>query len=72
MKTLFHKPSWPWALVCSRYEHEWLGFHCNWDYYNVITTINILTFELCLEIVHHRWHKSRRNKNGINFSIDRD
>jgi len=72
MKTLFHNPKWPWALVCNRYEYEWFGFHCNWDYYNVITTINIFTFELCLEIVHNDWHKSRWNKNGINFSIDRN
>ena len=72
MKTIFRIAKWPWAITGHRYENECLGFHCNWDYYNVITTINILTFEITLEVVHHDWHKSRWDKNGFGWSIDRN
>ncbi len=53
------------------HRYTWIGFCIAWDYHNIMASINILSKELMIEVIHHRWHKKRWNKNCIAWSIDK-
>jgi hypothetical protein len=57
------------AITTSRYKHAWAGLTCSWDYYSIITVINIATFELIVEFVHYGIFKRRPNRNSIGFEL---
>ena len=59
------------SIVISTYTNKyvWCGFCVTWDYHNIVTIFNILGKELIIEVIHHRWHKSRWNKNYISWFL---
>ena len=51
---------------------SWFAFSFCVDYYNIITSVNILTYELTIEYVHYKLHKKHWNKKSFDWCIIRN